>query len=136
MFQNSGALKKEIEKAQLVLHRLGVFPCTFRPPVGITNPKLGKVLKQMELFAVNFNRRAGDRGNRQIAHLSRIILKRVRSGDIIMLHDITPRNDQMARHWLREVDRILCGIQEKNLKILPLEALIDRQVMALGDPLV
>jgi hypothetical protein len=36
----------------------------------------------------------------------------------------------MDRHWLVEVERLLKGIGELNLKIAPLAELIDRPVMA------
>ncbi len=130
MLKGSAALKEEIEKTQHVLHRLGVLPHTFRPPVGVTNPRLKTILDQLDMYAVNFSRRAGDRGNRQVSTLSRKILKKLRSGDIIMLHDIWPKDQQKARHWLMEIDRILSGIQDQHLKILPLATLIDRPVMA------
>jgi peptidoglycan/xylan/chitin deacetylase (PgdA/CDA1 family) len=129
MLKSSAALKQEIVKTQRVLERLGVVPHTFRPPVGVTNPKLGAILERLDMYAVNFSRRAGDRGNRQVTTLSRKIMKRLRPGDIIMLHDIWPHDEQKARHWLMEVDRILSGIQDKHMKILPLAALIDRPVM-------
>lgn len=130
MLKSADALKKEIEKAQDVLNQLGVFPCTFRPPVGITSPRLNNVLKQLNMYTVNFSRRAGDRGNRQINHLSKKILQKLRSGDIIMLHDIPLGNEQMQQKWLTEVEHILVGIKKKKLTILPLADLIDRPIMA------
>lgn len=133
MLKSSAALKEEIAKTQRVLGRLGVLPHTFRPPVGVTNPKLGNILDQLDMYAVNFSRRAGDRGNRQVSKLSRKILKRLRSGDIVMLHDIWPQDDAKARHWLMEVERILSGIQDKHLKILPLATLIDCPVMDVSE---
>lgn len=132
MLKSSAALKEEIVKTQRVLERLGVVPHTFRPPVGVTNPKLGNILEELGMYAVNFSRRAGDRGNRQVSKLSRKILKRLRPGDIIMLHDIWPHDQKKARLWLMEVERILSGIQDKHLKILPLATLIDRPVMAVS----
>lgn len=132
MLKSSAALREEIQKTQVVLHDLGVIPYTFRPPVGVTNPKLGKVLEQLDMYTVNFNRRAGDRGNRQVGGLSKKILKNLGPGDIVMLHDIKPRDEKKARRWLVEVERILTGIEAKNLKILPLETLIDRPVMEIA----
>ncbi len=129
MLKRTDTLKEEIEKTQQVLHHMGVFPLTFRPPVGVTNPKLDHVLKQVGIYVVNFSRRAGDMGNRKVRHLSEKILKKLRSGDIIMLHDIPPRNDDLTRCWLDEIDCLLTGIREKNLEILPLSELIDRPVM-------
>lgn len=132
MFKRSAALKDEIVKAQHVLRELGVFPATFRPPVGVTSPKLGPVLRSLGMYTVNFNRRAGDRGNRQISAISRKILGKLRAGDIIMLHDIPPRNGGTLGEWLNEVDRMLCGIEEKGLKVIPLAELIGYPVMAEG----
>ncbi len=130
MCKSSTALKDEIEKTQKILKRLNVYPLTFRPPVGVTNPKLGAVLKGLGMYTVNFSRRAGDFGNRRMGRLSQKILARLRSGDIIMLHDIAPGNSVSVEAWLKEVELVLIGIRKKRLKILPLEGLIDRPVMA------
>ncbi|MEJ2156683.1 MAG: polysaccharide deacetylase family protein [Desulfobacteraceae bacterium] len=130
MFKSTQKLKTEIEKTQQVLHDLDVFPLTFRPPVGVTNPRLKPVLEQLGLYTVNFSRRAGDRGNRRIHDLSNRILGRLRSGDVIMLHDIPPRNGGTQEAWLKEVERLIAGIQRKKLQIIPLAELIGRPVMA------
>lgn len=131
MVKSTKALKMEIVRTQQVLQELGIFPLTFRPPVGVTSPKLAPVLEEVGMFAVNFSRRAGDRGNRQIMALANRILKGLRPGDIIMLHDIPPPSAS-AGQWLAEVDRMLTGIREMRLEILPLAMLIDRPVM--GEP--
>lgn len=134
MLKRSVVLKREIEKTQEVLSRLEVYPLTFRPPVGITNPRLGHILKKMKLYAVNFSCRAGDMGNRKIRHLSKKILGRLRSGDIIMLHDAPPRKRGMNSFWLNEIDRLLSEIRKKDLEIIPLAMLIERPVMARRKP--
>jgi peptidoglycan/xylan/chitin deacetylase (PgdA/CDA1 family) len=130
MLKGAPSLKREIEKTQHVLHDLGVYPLAFRPPVGVTSPKLGPVLEQVGMYAVNFSRRAGDRGNRRIHDLSDRILGKLRAGDIIMLHDIPPRNGGTREEWLKEVDGTITGIRKKNLEIIPLADLIGRPVMA------
>jgi peptidoglycan-N-acetylglucosamine deacetylase len=129
MCKSSKALLKEIQDAQQVFHQMGVTPRAFRPPVGITNPKLGKVLEQVGMYALNFNRRAGDLGNRRIKHLSKRILKGIAPNDIIMLHDIKPRTIALSDHWLMELGKILEGIKERELLILSLEELIGKPVM-------
>ena len=130
MFKRALSLKSEIEKTQRVLRIQKVHPLTFRPPVGVTSPRLGPVLEQMGMYTVNFSRRAGDRGNRRIDNLSGRILGKLRSGDIIMLHDTPPRNGNTLKAWLTEVDHMLEGIRKKMLKVIPLSELIDRPVMA------
>lgn len=129
MCKSAKALLKEIQDAQQVFYQMGVRPLAFRPPVGITNPKLGKVLDQVGMYALNFNRRAGDQGNRRIKHLSKRILKGVAANDIIMLHDIRPSSSDLYDHWQQELDLIFEGLKARELVIIPLEALIGRPVM-------
>ncbi len=129
MLCSHSTLSAEIEKAQQVLKEFGIVPLAFRPPVGVTSPRLKKVLRQNGMYVVNFSRRAGDRGNRQVKNLSARILTRLRSGDIIMLHDIRTRNETLYPCWLDEVDRTLSGIKAQGMEILPLSELIHRPVM-------
>lgn len=129
MLKRSRTLLKEIVKTQEVLEPFGVTPLAFRPPVGVTSPRLGKVLRETGLFVVNFNRRGGDRGNRRVKGISKRILKRLRDGDIIMLHDTPPRGGNRREEWLREVDRLLSGIEARELHVVSLSKLIDRTVM-------
>ncbi len=129
MFKNSKALIKEIESAQDILGKFGITPLAFRPPVGITNPRLGKVLDKSGMFNVNFSCRAIDGGNRWIKNLSKRILRRIHPDAIIALHDVRPRDDTLFSYWLNEIDLIFSGIREKGLAILPLSELIGRPVM-------
>ena len=129
MFKSSKALIKEIEFAQDILGEFGITPLAFRPPVGITNPRLGQVLNKAGMYNLNFSCRAVDGGNRWIKNLSERILTRVHPDAIVALHDVTPRDDTLFSYWLNEVDLIFSGIREKGLAILPLSELIGRPVM-------
>jgi len=129
MLQGRRAIAREVGAAQAVLRRAGVVPLAFRPPVGITNPDLWPVLMDQGLFCVNFNRRAGDMGNRRVAGLARKLLRKARARDIILLHDTRPHRVTVP-FLLEEFDRLLQGLKEKGLPVLPLAALIGREVMA------
>lgn len=129
MLKTSRRLMKEIEDTQRALEPFGVIPIAFRPPVGVTSPRLKNVLKKLGMYTVNFNRRAGDLGNRRIGKISKRILKNLKSGDIVMLHDIKPRSKASLHIWFNEIDQLLAGIKNRPLKILPLAELIDRPVM-------
>jgi hypothetical protein len=122
-------LIQEIQRAQEVFQRLGFRPLAFRPPVGVTNPWLADALARTGLYIVNFSKRAGDRGNRCVTHLSRRILTGLRPDDIIMLHDLAPRDSGGAGIWLSEVERIR-GHPGAWLAVRPLGELVQRPVMA------
>lgn len=129
LLKGSRRLFNEIEAPQKVLRNLGVVALAFRPPVGITSPRLPLVLNRLNLYLVNFSCRAYDCGNRRIRHLAARMLKRVKPEDIILLHDIGPRNPERFAYWLDQVRQIFAGIDQKGLAVLPLAELIGRPVM-------
>lgn len=129
MLKNMGTLHRDIESAQKVFKKQGILPFAFRPPVGITNPYLGKVLDDLRLYAVNFRWRPGDGGNRWIKNLSQKVLANICADDIIVLHDKPPVKKEQFYYWVNEIDRIIIGILNKGYKIFPLSVLTGRTVM-------
>lgn len=131
MLKSEKKLSEEIQRTQEVLSVFGIQPVAFRPPVGITNPKLGKVLSRLGMICVNYRCRALDIGNRRIENLSRKILRTVRSGDIILLHDVVPPRAApgFVSDWLIQIEMIIDGIRKKGLAVIPLADLIQQPVM-------
>ena len=124
-------LRREIESTQSLLAGFGIVPLAFRPPVGITNPLLWRVLLEQGMYCVNYSCRAVDIGNRRIGRLSEKVLKTVSEGDIIALHDVAPRHAGSDR-LIAEFDALLRGLAEKGLEVVPLARLIGREVMRRG----
>nr|WP_319395728.1 polysaccharide deacetylase family protein [uncultured Desulfobacter sp.] len=133
MLKSSRQLKAEIVQTQDVLGTHGIRPLVFRPPAGIANPKLGPVLRELGMTAVNFSCRAMDAGNRNVSGMASKILGRVRPGDIILLHDLTPRfetpDNQFTRLFLSELESVLDGLESRKLSVVPLSELIGQPVM-------
>ena len=127
MLKSSSTLLKEIEYTQDILKGLGVIPLAFRPPVGITNPRLRNVLLKLGMYNVNFSCRAMDCGNRFVLRLSSKILKSVRPGDIIVLHDMRPKKELFS-YWLNEIETIFSVLEAKGFSVLPLSDLIEKPV--------
>jgi len=122
-------LGKEIDSATRALSDLGVRPLAFRPPAGITNPKLGRALRRRGLFALLFDCRGIDFGNRRLHGLAARILKKARPGSIILLHDRWGGPEYDLETWQKEVERILEGLAERGLAAAPLSRVIGRPVM-------
>lgn len=131
MLRSAATLRREVAGAQAALKEFGIVPLAFRPPVGITNSRLWRVLLENGMFCVNFSVRACDMGNRRVAGLGRRILKRVKARDIVLLHDVAPREGDVAQ-LLAEFDLVIRGIREKGLEIVPLNRLIGKEVMQAG----
>ncbi len=128
MLRGTGRVREEILRGREAIARLGVLTFAFRPPVGITNPRLGRPLVEAGSHCVNFSRRALDAGNRRITGLSKKITGPVQPGDIILLHDTAPPGHFDRDLWLAEVGRVIDGIREKGLGIIPLSELTGRPV--------
>jgi peptidoglycan/xylan/chitin deacetylase (PgdA/CDA1 family) len=127
-FRGVRTMAAEVDATQRALKSLGVEPFAYRPPMGITTPRLRRALAGSGMFVVNFSRRAWDGGNRRIGRLSGRILKRVRPGDIVLLHERLPDPARLA-DWEQEIDLVLKGLAEKGLAVVPLAELIGREVM-------
>ncbi|MCW5210753.1 polysaccharide deacetylase family protein, partial [Desulfobulbus sp. N3] len=104
MLRSTKRIQQDLHNTQEVLARRGLRPLLFRPPVGITGPRLKNVLEEEGLIAVNYSCRALDRGNRNIAGLSEKIISRLRPGDIIMLHDLPAFQEEDSDLLYREFD--------------------------------
>lgn len=128
MLRGKENLAADIHSTQKILQQLGIQPQVFRPPVGITNPHLGRVLAAGGMIAVGYSCRALDRGNRDITNLAGKILGSLRPGDIIMLHDLPPYQADLSDQWQQELDRLFAALAV-DFSVQPLEYLIDRPVM-------
>ncbi len=128
MLRSEKKLGENIHKTQKILLQEGVRPCVFRPPTGITGPRLGKVLKREGLVTVTWSCRALDRGNRNIDNLAEKILDKLQPGDIIMLHDLPLANAEQSIYWRKELDQLFEALV-RNYKVKPLEEIIQHPVM-------
>jgi len=131
MLKGRSTLQREIALAQSVFLKLGIVPLAFRPPVGITNSRLWRILLENGMFCVNFSCRAADFGNRRVARLAQRLLSKVVQGDIVLLHDVAPRQGDVTR-LLQEFSALIEGLKEKGLAVVPLARLIGKEIMQRG----
>jgi peptidoglycan-N-acetylglucosamine deacetylase len=132
LFKSGRSITEDIHAAQKVLRDFGIIPLAYRPPAGITGPRLRPALAKLGLYVVNFSCRALDRGNRRIINLANKILNRVRPDDIILLHDTRPPKVGLISDWLHDIDRLLSNLRAKGLEVLPLSELIAKPVMMIA----
>jgi peptidoglycan/xylan/chitin deacetylase (PgdA/CDA1 family) len=130
MLRRTRTIALEIDRCQEVLRTAGIQTRFFRPPVGIVNPRLGRLLRERDLVCITFSCRGGDRGNRKVAGLSARVLTKVRPGNIVLLHDGTSGEDFDPRHWLAEIEAIISGLKLRGLKMVKLSELTDLETRA------
>ncbi|OGQ98122.1 MAG: hypothetical protein A2521_11065 [Deltaproteobacteria bacterium RIFOXYD12_FULL_57_12] len=128
MLRTPKTLQEDIHTTQEILKKYGVRPLVFRPPAGITNPRLRRVLARENLIAITYSCRAFDGGNRNVRDLAGRILRRLRPGHIIMLHDLPPQRQTSAGYWQKELDRLFAALKD-NYQVVSLEEIIRQPVM-------
>ncbi len=132
MLRSKNTLFVEVSNCQIQLRKLGIESFAFRPPVGITNPKLFRILALSGMYCVGFSCRPVDFGNRKTKNLNRKILNSVKAGDIVLLHDSKPSESFYIDRWLDQVENIIIQATKKGLRFVPLSTLIGRPVMSVN----
>ena len=80
-------VKEEIEKSIVLLEKIGGQKSIyFRPPFGVTNPNIAKAIRFLGLVSVGWTLRSYDTTYTPDMVI-RKIGKRIKSGDIILMHD-------------------------------------------------
>ncbi|MCL2459113.1 MAG: polysaccharide deacetylase family protein [Desulfobulbus sp.] len=131
MLRDCGALEADIRHTQNVLARMDIRPLLFRPPIGITSPRLQPAIASLNLQAMTFSCRIFDRGNRCIRNLAARVLRQLQTGDILLLHDNPPTSEEHTRTWHQELHRLFDHLAREK-RVVPLAELIGQPVMVLG----
>jgi peptidoglycan/xylan/chitin deacetylase (PgdA/CDA1 family) len=118
-FLVSGGLDREMKMAREAIEAaIGKVPAYFRPPMGLTNPHLGRALKKNGLSAVGWDVRPFDTtaGNEKVI---KRVLKKIRNGSIIALHDTGRTPADLGRL----IEELVAKIKEQKYTFSDLEEL-------------
>ncbi len=103
---------------QLIASYLNKKPKFYRPPFGVTNPKIAKALALTEHDVIGWNNRSLDTViNDEKAILNRI-KKKVNPGGIVLLHDTSLKTVQV-------LEQLLLFLQTENYEVTPLDELLN-----------
>ena len=93
----------------------------FRPPFGVTNPIIAKVVKEKELKAIGWSIRSLDTMNKSRESINKKVISKLHPGAIILLHDSCRDADVLLK-------QLILSILEKGYKILPLDEMLNIEV--------
>ncbi|MEI7727198.1 MAG: polysaccharide deacetylase family protein [Bacteroidota bacterium] len=111
-------MKAEMMETDLLIkHITGKSPLFFRPPFGVLNPMVSNALKMMHWHVVCWNIRSLDTIKRNPSQISQKIIRQLKPGAIILLHDFTP----FTEHHL---DDLLYRIRDAGYRIESLDKLL------------
>lgn len=129
MLRTAARLEEEVRAGREALAAHGWEPLLFRPPIGITNPRLGPVLARLGMECVCFRFRPSDFGNRRTRDLARRVLSRVKAGDLLLLHDSHLAAGEPLQRWLAEVEALITSLRRRGLEVVALSDLLGVPVM-------
>ncbi len=102
---------------QLIENIIGKSPAFFRPPFGVINPMVSKSLQKTRLKAICWDIRSLDTLNKAAEKTSQKILRKLKPGSVILLHDHT-------KYTGHHLDELLTGIGNAGYRIVPLDKLL------------
>ena len=92
-------------------------PLLFRPPYGISTPKMGRAIKQLNLTTIGWSVRSMDTTLKRKYDLWAKV-KSVKGGDIVLFHDSTPFMAEFLEEWIPQC-------QQNGLEIVGLDELLN-----------
>ncbi len=110
--------RTELIKTQAEINKISVEEkFYFRPPYGVTNPLIARAISKLDLMVIGWNIRSFDTTNRDKKRILNRITGKLKSGDIILLHDKTK-----DICWL--TDEVLKYLKNNNLEAVTIEELL------------
>lgn len=124
-----GAVRQDIKRSLEVLEKItGARPTLFRPPIGHTNPRIGKVVRELDLTVVGWNVKALDGlGASKPDRVASRVNRGLEDGAIVLLHDAAERDDHTPAS-LEALPKILDNLSAKNLVGVPVTDFIETPV--------
>lgn len=83
-------MKEDLADAALSLQTGGQVVTIFRPPFGVTNPTVARVVRELHYTIVGWNIRSFDTAGEAEEKVFRRVVRRIRPGAVILLHDRMP----------------------------------------------
>lgn len=97
---------KDVEACDEALtHAIGHAPSLFRPPFGVTNPTVAKVVGQRGYTVVGWTIRTFDTRDASIRRVVKRVDRFLHPGAVILLHDRLPHSDVLLEVLLRFLRR-------------------------------
>lgn len=109
-------VREDLRRGAEVLRSItGERAVMFRPPIGHTNPRIARVVKELDLVVVGWSVRALD--GLSAAKPERVaarVMPKLRDGAIVLLHDAAERDDREPAS-VTALPKILDAMRRKNL---------------------
>lgn len=121
-----GAITRELQSAQDTLFRItGQYPLFFRAPAGLRSPLLDIALSRLGLRLASWTRRGFDTVERNPEIAVRRLLRKLKGGDILLVHDGNVARTAVGNPVVLEIlPKVLDAIRAAGLRPVTLRSLL------------
>ena len=124
-FFSTEKVKNELNLTDtLIKMHFGKKPLFFRPPFGVTNVHIMLALKKTKHFTIGWNIRSLDTIIKSEESILKRILKRLKPGSIILLHDTSQKT-------VNVLEQLLIHLHHENYEMVSVDALLKIQAYEL-----
>jgi len=125
LYHRSCLTRQELERAQVVISETtGTRPRFARPPCGVRTRAYFAATRSLGLRTVQWDVAGFDWKRRNAKQIARDILRRVRAGSIVLLHDGDSEGKRDRHETVAALPLIIQGLHDKGLNIAPLNDLL------------
>jgi peptidoglycan/xylan/chitin deacetylase (PgdA/CDA1 family) len=118
-FYGKNQVIAEIEQTDALIENVTAKKTTvFRPPYGVTNPSIRRALEVTQHKTIGWNIRSLDGVVKNEKFLLDRIIKRIKPGGVVLLHDTSIQTVNVLEH-------LLSFLQKNNYSVVPLEELLN-----------
>lgn len=112
-------MRRELEETRVVLEEVAKSPVTlFRPPFGVTNPTVAKVVKGLRYKVIGWNVRSLDTCSKDVEIVFGRVKRKIVPGSVVLLHDRLPMSGVL-------LERILQFLKVENYEVCRIEEMFD-----------
>ncbi|MBC5837343.1 polysaccharide deacetylase family protein [Flavobacterium muglaense] len=118
-FLRRDSVIEELRKTDALIEKyLGKKPQFFRPPYGVTNPSIRRALEVTKHKVIGWNIRSLDGIIKNEKFIYKRIIKRVKPGAIILMHDTTFETVQV-------LEQLLLFLEKNKYEVVPIDQLLN-----------
>lgn len=117
-FSRTHTVKAEIDKNDEIIEKYsGSKPKYYRPPFGVTNPRIARALNKTQHEVIGWNIRSLDTFIHDEDKIYNRIIRQIRPGSIILLHDTSERS-------VHVLERLLIHLDSMNYRSITVDELL------------
>src|SRR5215510_501442 len=125
LYQRACRTHEELEHTQTVISAtIGIRPRFARPPCGVRTLAYFAATRSLGLRTVQWDVAGFDWKQRSARQIAQAVLRRVRAGSIVLLHDGDSEGKHDRRETVAALPLIIEGLRDKALHIAPLNELL------------